>query len=89
MLLAHRHTVSSGKMMRMVGRSITRCPEPYCSGQLFVQDEQREWGHWERSLVCSLCGREFRAQAPDDARARRTADGGYSLVLPDGAAAVG
>ena len=57
-LLAHRRTLSSGEMMRTVGRSITRCPEPHCGGQLFVQDEQRAWGHWERSLVCSLCGRE-------------------------------
>ena len=63
MLLAHRHTRSAGEMMRTVGRAITRCPEPHCGGQLFVQDERRDWGYWERSLVCSLCGRESGAWA--------------------------
>ena len=50
MLLAHRHILSSGEMMRTVGRSITRCPEPHCGGRLFVQDEQLAWGNWERVL---------------------------------------
>ncbi len=76
MLLAYRRTLSSGAMMRTVGRSIRRCPEPHCGGQLFVQDEQRAWGHWERSLVCSLCGREFRTQARDDEWTSRAASAG-------------
>ena len=39
-------------------RRSARCPEPHCGGRLFVQDDRREWGHWEPFLVCSLCGRE-------------------------------
>ena len=75
MLLAHRHTLFSGAMMGTVRRSITRCPEPNCGGQLFVQDEQRAWGHWEQSLVCSLCGRESKAPERADAPMRPAVGG--------------
>ena len=76
MLLTYRPTLSSGAMMRTVGRAIRNCPEPHCGGQLLLRHEELERGCWEWSLVCSLCGREFRTQARDDGRTRHAADGG-------------
>ena len=61
--------------MRSIERQIVRCPQPHCGGQLLIQDDHLTWGHWERLLACSLCGREWKVATRADS-ATKAAVGG-------------
>ncbi len=61
--------------MWSIERQIVRCPQPHCGGQLLVLDDHLEWGRWERSRVCSLCGREWKVATRGNSEARSAAGG--------------
>ena len=68
--------------MRNVEPRTLRCLQPHCGGQLLVHHEPLLWGFEERRLVCSLCGREWKA--PARAAAPRVAEAPARPVVQTG-----